>query len=265
LTGSNPQRPRQEPTELFRRWRADKDPRAREAIVEMYLPLAHTLAGRYFRSPEPREDLAQVAALALLKAIDRFDPEFGSAFGAFATVTILGELRRHFRDTAWSTHVPRGAQERAMEIHNAIDELSALEGRTPTAQRLADHLGLSLESVLDGLLARNARTATSFETPVRSNGAEESLTVGETIGAEDERLDLVESVVSVQGLIRELPERERRILHLRFVRELSQREIAEQVGISQMQVSRLLREMLDELGQQANPDWSSLELAGETG
>ena len=243
--------------------RTDKDPRAREAIVEIYLPLAHKLAGRYFRSPEPREDLAQVAALALLKAIDRFDPEYGSAFGAFATVTILGELRRYFRDTAWSTHVPRGAQERAMEIQNAIDELSSLEGRTPTAQRLADHLGLSLESVLDGLLARNARTATSFETPVRSNGAEESLTVGDTLGAEDEQLELVESVVSVQDLIRELPERERRILHLRFIQELSQREIADQVGLSQMQVSRLLREMLDGLGQKADADWSNLELAGE--
>jgi RNA polymerase sigma-B factor len=235
---------------LFVRWREHKDPVAREELTRIFLPLAHKLARRYARSGEPMEDLDQVASLALLKAIDRFDPTYGSVFPMFATPTILGELRRYFRDTGWSVHVPRSAQELVMKIQNANEELTTRTGRAPSVQDLSENLDISIEDVLEGLYAANAYETTSLETPTEGSD-EKGQTLGETIGAEDERYELVETGASAAKLLRDLPERERRILHMRFIQDMTQTEIAAQIGISQMQVSRLLRGSLTRLTKQA--------------
>jgi RNA polymerase sigma-B factor len=233
---------------LFGRWREQRDPHAREQLTRTFLPLAQRLARRYARSSEPIEDLNQVASLALLKAIDRFDPQYGTSFAMFATPTILGELRRHFRDTGWAVHVPRSAQELVLKIHAAAEELSSEHGRSPHVQALAEHLDLSVETVLDGLYAANAYETSSLQ--ASAGGEESDQTLDETLGAEDARYELIEADASAAKLLRELPERERRILHMRFIGEMSQSEIAEQIGISQMQVSRLLRRSLAALHEQ---------------
>lgn len=237
--------------ELFARWREQQDPAAREQLTRIFLPLAHQLARRYVRSSEPIEDLDQVASLALLKAIDRFDPTYGTTFPMFATPTILGELRRYFRDSGWSIHVPRKAQELVLKIQNATEELTALSGRAPSVQDLAKHLDISFEAVLEGLYAANAYETTSLQAPVGGGDEGNDQTLVETIGAEDERYELIETDASAAKLLRDLPERDRRILHLRFIEDMTQTEIAAQIGISQMQVSRLLRRSLTELTEQA--------------
>jgi RNA polymerase sigma-B factor len=235
---------------LFRSWQQDQDPAARETLTRMFLPLARKLARRYSRA-ERNEDLDQVASLALLKAIDRFDPERGSGFPAFATPTILGELKRHFRDTGWFAHVPRGAQERALEVQAAGEELTSLNGRPPTTQQIAGYLGVELEAVLDGLNAASSYDAISLEAPLGSSPSDDNPTIGETLGREDDGYELIEASATVAKLISALPDRERRILHLRFIEEKTQTEIAAEIGVSQMQVSRLLRRSIDSLRAQA--------------
>src|SRR5438132_6544479 len=142
--------------ELFERWRRDGDPFAREALVRRFMPLARRLARRYERSSEPFEDLLQVASLGLLKALDRFDPKRGHPFSSFAVPTILGEMRRYFRDSAWSVHVPRGAQERALKVRDAQERLANERGRAPTVNQLAEYLELDLEEIIDALQAIQA-------------------------------------------------------------------------------------------------------------
>lgn len=237
--------------ELFRSWQQDRDSAARETLTRMFLPLARKLARRYARA-ERNEDLDQVASLALLKAIDRFDPEHGSGFPAFATPTILGELKRHFRDTGWFAHVPRGAQERALEVQAAGEQLMSLNGRPPTTQQIAGYLGVELEAVLDGLHAANSYDAISLDVPLGSAEADEGQTIGDTLGDDDERYELVDANATIAQLIRALPDRDRQILHLRFIEEKTQSEIAAQIGVSQMQVSRLLRRSIDHLRAMAN-------------
>jgi RNA polymerase sigma-B factor len=238
-------------TSLFRRWQQDGDADARETLTRMFLPLARKLARRYSRA-ERNEDLDQVASLALLKAIDRFDPERGSGFPAFATPTILGELKRHFRDTGWFAHVPRGAQERALEVQAAGEELTSRNGRPPTTQQIAGYLGVELEAVLDGLNAAASYDAISLEAPLGSSPSDDNPTIGETLGDHDDGYELIEASATVAKLISALPDRERQILHLRFIEEKTQSEIAAEVGVSQMQVSRLLRRSIDGLRRQAD-------------
>ena len=230
---------------LFARLRRG-DEAAKEDIAAMYLPLAKRLAQRYVRSSEPREDLVQVACVGLVKAIERFDPERGPTFASFAIPTILGELRRYFRDATWAVHVPRGAQERAFAIEAAEEQLRATQRSAPTVEQIAEYLHLSSEEVLDGLLAVKAYEAESLDAPGGS-GEDEGRSPLEQIGAEDSSYELIEADASIVPAIRTLEERDRRVLHLRFVREMSQSEIAAQIGVSQMQVSRILARSLGQL------------------
>jgi len=220
----------------------------------MYLPLAKRLAQRYVRSSEPRDDLVQVACLGLVKAIERFDPARGPTFASFAIPTILGELRRYFRDATWAVHVPRGAQERAFAIEAAEEQLRSTQRSAPTVAQIAEYLHISEEEVLDGLLAVKAYEADSLDAP-GGNSDDEGRSPLEQIGSEDESYELVEADASVIPAIRALEQRDRRVLHLRFVCEMSQSEIAAQIGVSQMQVSRILARALRQLREMAGaPD-----------
>lgn len=232
--------------QLFERWRRNQDRHARDELIERFLPLARKLARRYVQSSEPYEDLVQVASLGLVKAVERFDPERGFAFSSFAVPTIVGELKRYFRDTAWALHVDRGAQERARKITDAQQKLSGTTGRMPTVDELAQYLELSQEEVLDGLQTAEAYGAVSLDAPLAGEEDEESTRL-DAIGKEDERLGLVDEHATVFAAARHLPARQREILFLRFGEDLTQSEIAERVGVSQMQVSRLLRRSLQRL------------------
>lgn len=239
---------------LFRRVQADGDPAAREQLVAAHLPLARNLARRYARSAESYEDLTQVASMALVKAVDRFDPDRGSEFASFAVPTILGELKRYFRDSSWAIHVPRGIQERAMAVDEAQQRLTNREGRSPSVAEIAEHLELSVEEVLEGLQASQAYSTLSLDAPQGSGEEESDLTVAETVGGEDERYELIDADLSIAAMARTLPERERRILYLRFVKEMTQTEIAARMGVSQMQISRLLRRSLAQLRERAGSE-----------
>jgi RNA polymerase sigma-B factor len=238
---------------LFRRSQ-DGDRAARETLVRQFLPLARKLARRYARSSEPYEDLVQVASLALLKAIDRFDPDRGVSFPTFAIPTILGELRRYFRDSTWSVRVSRSAKESALAVADATGRLTDLHGRPPTVQQLATYLELSIEEVLDGLFARRAYHAQSLDESAPTE-EDSGCTVGDMLGAEDESYALIEARMVVADALNSLPERERHILHMRFVEDMTQSDIAERIGVSQMQISRVLQHSLEHLG----------ELSGATG
>jgi RNA polymerase sigma-B factor len=231
---------------LFTRWQHDRDESAREELVQRFLPLARTLARRYGRSSEPFEDLFQVASLGLLKALDRFDAARGHAFQSFAVPTILGEMRRYFRDCGWAVHIPRGTQECALKVRDAQEAFSRERGRAPTVSELAQYLELDTEEVIDALQAIQAYETLSLDAPPRSAG-EDLSSYAETTGREDERYELVELDVTVAAVLEHLPPRERLILRLRFLEDLTQTEIAARIGISQMQVSRLLRRSLEQL------------------
>jgi RNA polymerase sigma-B factor len=231
---------------LFDRWRRQGDHAAREALVRQFMPLARRLARRYGRSSEPFEDLVQVASLGLLKALDRFDPERGHPFSSFAVPTILGEMRRYFRDSGWSVHVPRGEQERALRVRDAQDNFANTHGRAPTVNQLAEYLELDIEEVIDALQAIQAYEALSLDAP-RASPDGEAMTFGDSVGHEDERYELVELGATLGAALEQIPQREQVILRMRFVEDLTQAEIAARVGVSQMQVSRVLRRSLDRL------------------
>jgi RNA polymerase sigma-B factor len=227
--------------ELAHRWRQSGDREARDQLFDRFLPLARKLAGRYANAREPREDLVQVASIGLLGAIDRFDPDRGIRFSAFAVPTILGELRRHFRDTGWSVHVPRGAQELAQRIERASSQISADTGRTPRVAQLAEYLEVSVDEVLEGLEAGTAHFASSLDVPAGSDDSESAESVGDRLGSEDKRYGQVEARLSLTAALSRLPHLEREALSLRIDSGLKQTEIAARLGCSQMQVSRLLR------------------------
>ncbi|MFZ1153272.1 MAG: SigB/SigF/SigG family RNA polymerase sigma factor [Solirubrobacteraceae bacterium] len=233
-------------SQLFLRWQQHADPTARETLVQRFMPLTRSLARRYDRSSEPFEDLLQVASVGLLKALDRFDPERGHSFPSFAVPTILGEMRRYFRDCGWSIHVPRGDQERALKVRDAQETLTNERGHAPTVNQLAVYLELDAEQVIDALQAGQAYEALSLDAP-RPGAEDEAMTFGDAMGQEDERYELVELDATLVVALEHIPSRERAMLHMRFVEELTQTEIATRVGISQMQVSRLLRRSLDQL------------------
>jgi RNA polymerase sigma-B factor len=232
--------------ELFARWQRHRDRRARDELISRFLPLASKLARRYAQSSESYDDLVQVASLGLVKAVERFDPDRGFAFMSFAVPTIVGELKRHFRDTAWALHVDRGAQERARKILEAQQTLSTETGHPARVDELAQYLELSQEEVLEGLQTAEAYDALSLDAPLSGHDDEFS-SRAEMLGEEDERLALIDVQATIFGAAKHLPQREREILYLRFGEDLTQSEIATRLGISQMQVSRLLRRSLQRL------------------
>jgi RNA polymerase sigma-B factor len=233
-------------SDLFIRWQKHGDQSARDELVERFLPLARKLARRYAGAREPFEDLMQVASLGLVKAVDRFDAERGTAFSSFAVPTILGELKRYFRDLGWSVHVPRGAQEMALKVEEAQQRLTTKTGRPPSVNQLAEYLEMSMEDVLDALETASAHHSTSLDAP-REDGEDESGTLADAFGQEDSRYELVDESVTISVAAQELPARERRVLALRFVKDMTQTQIAEEIGVSQMQVSRILRRALARL------------------
>jgi RNA polymerase sigma-B factor len=217
---------------------------AREEMVERYLPLVRHLARRYAHTPEPLEDLVQVGTIGLLHAIDRFDIDSGNAFTTFAVPTILGEIRRHFRDKTWSVHVPRPLKQLAADARVAAREFEAASGRSPTAAEIADHLGVDVERLLDARMAADAQYPDSLDAP-RDDGDDDLPSLEHQVGDEDPRLGETEAAVALSQITSSLAPRDREILRLRFEQDLLQREIAERVGISQMQVSRRLRDALE--------------------
>jgi RNA polymerase sigma-B factor len=237
-----------ETAELFERWQVHGDKRAREALVERFMPVARKLAWRYRGAREPLEDLVQVASVGLLNAIDRFDASRGISFTSFAVPTIVGEIKRYFRDLGWSVHVPRSSQELALKVENAQRKLLPTIGRSPTVQELAQYLERPIEDVLDALEASAAHHSTSLDAP-RDDGDEEAGTLADSLGAEDERFELIELGATIAPAARQLSQRERRVLALRFLEDRTQSEIAEQIGVSQMQVSRILRQSVARLGE----------------
>lgn len=229
--------PTLETRRLFERWLRDRDPRAREMLVERFMPLARKLARRY-AGRETSDDLIQVASLGLLKAIDRFDPSRGTAFTSLAVPTILGELKRYFRDAGWFAHVPRGVQELALKVQQAERTLSAKTGRSPTAQDIANYLELGVEEVLDALCAIAAHRSVSLDAPI---GDGDSDRLAETFGEEDERYERVEAAATIAGGLRCLAKVDRQVLTMYYLEERTQVQVAEEIGVSQMQVSRILR------------------------
>jgi len=237
---------RAETNVLFARWQDGGDRRAREELVQRFLPLARKLARRYSGAHEPFDDLLQVASLGLVKAIDRYDVSRGTAFSSFAVPTILGELKRYFRDLGWSVHVPRGAQELALKVEDARQKLMTKTGRPPSVQDLAQYLELSIESVLEALETAGAHHTASLDAP-RDDGEEESGTLADAFGELDDSFELVDARVTIAAAADQLGTRERHVLVLRFVEDLTQSQIASMIGVSQMQVSRILRRALEQL------------------
>ena len=246
--------------DLFAQWREHGDRRARDELVERFLPLARKLARRYAGAREPFDDLLQVASLGLVKAVDRFDSERGTAFSSFAVPTILGELKRYFRDLGWSVHVPRGAQEMALRVEDAYQKLTAKDGRAPSVGLLAEYTELSIEDVLDGLETAAAHHSVSLDAP-HDDGEGGAGTLADTFGEEDERFELVDASVTISAAAQSLSARERRVLILRFVEDRTQTQIAELIGVSQMQVSRILRGALEKLRELTEPAEQPLPLA----
>jgi RNA polymerase sigma-B factor len=231
---------------LLVRYHEKGDAAAREELVKRFLPLARQLARRYQRTNEPLDDLMQVASVGLVKAIDRFDPERGTAFSTFAVPTILGELKRYFRDSGWAAHVPRGMQERAMKLEQTVEALHRKLGRSPSTKDVAAELGQTEEEVLEALEAQSAYDAVSLEQQ-RSDQSPGGDTLADMLATEEESYELVEYQATIAPALRALPARDRMILHLRFSEDMTQSEIAERIGVSQMHVSRLIRQALSRL------------------
>jgi RNA polymerase sigma-B factor len=234
---------------LLERYRRHGDEAARDELVRRMLPLVRRVAGAYHARGH-EDDLMQVAWLGLVKAIDRYDPSFGSPLRTYAIPTMYGEVRRYLRDHSWAVRVPRPLQERVLAVTKAVERFTAEEGRSPTAQQLAERLGMDLEEVLEALQAGSAYSATSLDAPA-GRLEDGDRTIADTVGAEDERLTLAEEVADLRDLRHLLDERDRRALYLRFVRDMTQTEIAAELGCSQMQVSRILRRALGRLKERA--------------
>jgi RNA polymerase sigma-B factor len=226
------------------------DADALDALAKRFMPLARSVAARYARSGEPLDDLVQVAAVGLLKAIKRFDPDRGLAFSSFAVPTMTGELRRHFRDRGWAVRPPRGLQEAALQVSKTTDELTRRLGHPPTIRQVGQALEMTDEQVLEARTALNGMSAVSFETP-RAGSDDEGETLGSTLGSEETGFELAEARAIVDRLSQCLTDREREIVRLRFEEDLTQQEIGERIGVSQMQISRILRTALRKLTAQA--------------
>jgi RNA polymerase sigma-B factor len=236
--------PADDERELLRRWHEQHDPNARRALIERMLPLVRSLARRYANRGEPLDDLEQVGCVGLIKAVDRFDIGRELRFSTFAVPTILGEIKRHFRDRAWSVHVSRGLQELSARVAREADRLSTTLGRSPTIEELATATGSTPELVLEALQGAHAFSTVPLDEPVGDD--EEPVA---RLGDEDPAFAIAEERMELSAAMRMLSDRERRIVLLRFFAGLTQREIAERIGISQMHVSRLLRRALERMSE----------------
>jgi RNA polymerase sigma-B factor len=221
------------------------DRRARDELIERWLPLARSVARRYERADEPFDDLMQVASLALVKAIDRYDPALGNAFSSYAVPTIAGELKRHFRDRSWAVRPPRTLQELTLRVEGAATRLTAQLDRAPTVRELAAATGNSEEEILEAMHARGGRDALSLQASI--GGAGEQAELQDALGAGDSGYDQAEMRVFLAELMTGLPRRAREILRLRFEADLTQSEIGELFGVSQMQISRIIRQAIGHL------------------
>jgi len=231
---------------LFERLAVDGEARDRETLIERFLPLARSLALRYQRSGEPLDDLLQVAALGLIKAVDRFDPQRGIAFSAYAVPTILGEIKRHFRDRTWAVGVPHDMRDRSLRVDRAVDGLAERLHRQPSVAEIAAALDLGEEDVLEALQAGGAHRALSFDEP-RSTDGESLATLADSIGVAERGFDHVEGQVTFDALLESVTAREREVLRMRFQHDMRQAEIAAAIGVSQMHVSRIIRLALTRL------------------
>lgn len=227
--------------ELLRRYAGERSPDLREQLVRRFMPLARSLAMRYRRGAESLDDLTQVAALGLVKAVDGYDPARGSPFPAYAVPTILGELRRHFRDHVWNVRLPRGLQEMAMKVDDATASLTEELGRVPTAAEISESLDVSVEDVLEAIEAAHARRTVSLDAPRRDQDHDPTPGV-EMLPAHEPGFDRIEANLASDAA--GLDEREWEVLRLRFVEQLTQREIGHRLGVSQMQISRISRNAL---------------------
>ncbi len=240
-----PERRTREEQELFARLAADGDRRAREELVERFLPLARSLALRYQHSYESFDDLLQVAAMGLVKAVDRFDPTREIAFSSYAVPTILGEIKRHFRDHTWAVRVPRNLQELSLRLDRAVGELSEVLHRQPSIAELAAEVESGPEAVLEALQAGGAYRALSFD--ARLGSAEDGQTLAESVGVGEDGFDRAEARATLESLLATVTERERDVLRMRFEQDMAQAEIGAVIGVSQMQVSRIIRHALSRL------------------
>jgi RNA polymerase sigma-B factor len=221
--------------------------RLRDEVVEDHMPYARHVARRYGTRGSTTEDFEQVAYLGLLKAVDNFDPDYGTAFLGYATPMILGEIKRYFRDATWCVHVPRRMQELTGAMHKAVDVLTAELGRAPSLPELSDRLGVQTEELVNALDASEAYRTASLDHPLASEGTDSGACLGEMIGGDDPGYELAVDREVLRGLVDELGERDRRILLMRYFRGMTQTEIGERLGISQMQVSRLIAKILSSL------------------
>jgi RNA polymerase sigma-B factor len=233
--------------DLIRRYQRDGDVGARERAVEELMPLVISLCRRYERGPVEWDDLMQVASLGLVKAIERFDPDRGIAISSFAVPTILGEIKRHFRDRTWAVRPPRDLQERSLAVGHAVSRLTALHGRSPVPAVVAEHLGMAEEEVVEALIANRAYSTDSLDAPAGTDDDGGGATFGERLGDDDAEIDRAEARATLQSLLGTLKPRDREILRLRFEDDLTQEQIAGRVGISQMQVSRVIRASIEQL------------------
>ena len=237
--------------ELFARYRGRSDLGARDELVARFLPLATRLAQRYHRGAEPLDDLVQVASMGLLKAIDRFDPDRGTAFSSFAVPTIAGELKRYFRDKSWAVRVPRALQESTQRVDHTTNLLADELARTPTVAEVAGALGMPPEQVLEAREAATAYRAESLDRPCGED--EHGAAVVDTLGADEPGYLQAEQSATLEAMMSILSDREREVLRLRFAEDLTQSEIGHRIGVSQMHVSRLLRRAVTRLHEAAQP------------
>jgi RNA polymerase sigma-B factor len=233
---------------LLQRYRSHGDPAAREQLVEGMMPLVRRVATGYGH-PRYHEDLIQAACVGLVKAIDRWDPTRATELRTYAVPTMHGEVRRWLRDHSWAVHVPRPLQEQVLRVTRATEDLRAADGRAPTPRQLAEHLGTDVEEILEAMQAGRAYGASSLDAPL--GGEEDAGTLSDILGDDDQGLEHAEDVATLRSLRGLLDPREREVLHLRFVEDLTQTQIAERVSCSQMQVSRILRRSLDRLSEHA--------------
>ncbi|HEV7562302.1 MAG TPA: SigB/SigF/SigG family RNA polymerase sigma factor [Solirubrobacterales bacterium] len=229
--------------ELWRRFSTRRDPTCREELVRRYLPFARNMALRYRHASEPFDDLLQVASLGLVNAVDRFDPKRGTSFIGFASPTILGELKRHFRDRVWTVRVPRGMHDLMAEVEKASARLAVELQRPPSVAEIAERLQVDPLDVLDVLEADHNRRPLSLDRP--AGDEDDEAPAGEWVGGEDSGFELVEDRMAIEGALPGLDKREREVLRLRFAEDLSQSQIATRIGYSQMHVSRILRGALE--------------------
>jgi RNA polymerase sigma-B factor len=243
---------------LFERYARSRDPAVRCALVERFLPLARSIARRYECPGEPLEDLVQVASLALVKAIDRFEPERGFAFSSFAVPTIVGELKRYFRDRTWVVRPPRGLQELTLRVERAAGELTQELDRPPTVRELSQAVGVDDEHIVEALCAQRERSPLSLQAPNINRPA--SPTLEEEVGCHDDGFAHADARVTLERMLALLPERDREVLRMRFHADMTQAEIGDMFGVSQMQVSRIIRRGLERLGAIADQQNRQTEL-----